>query len=255
MAVMRIASLGSGSRGNGTLVEGPDGCVLVDCGFSVRETERRLRALGLSPDDLTAILVTHEHDDHLSGVMPLARRHRLPVFMTAGTARAAQPGASDDVRLLGSGERRMIAGMNVEAVAVPHDAREPVQYIFAAAGRHFGVLTDLGSVTPHVVERYRRCHGLLIEANHDRSLLATGPYPPSLKRRVGGAWGHLSNCQTAQLLQMLGDGPLRTLVVGHVSQQNNSLAHVQEALAPATERVEQVYYADQHTGLGWLSLN
>lgn len=252
---MRVASLGSGSRGNGTLVEGPEGCVLVDCGFSVRETERRLAALGARPDDLAAILVTHEHDDHLSGVMPLARRYRIPVFMTAGTARATQPGPADHIHHLGSGERRMIAGLQVEAVAVPHDAREPVQYVFSAAGLCFGVLTDLGSVTPHVVDRYRRCDGLLIEANHDRDLLADGPYPLQLKRRVGGPWGHLSNCQAAQLLRMLGDGPLRTLVVGHVSQQNNSLTHVQEALAAVTARIPQTHYADQHNGFGWLSLN
>ena len=238
---MRIASLGSGSRGNGTLVEGPEGCVLVDCGFSVRETERRLAGLGTGAGELAAILVTHEHSDHLSGVLPLAREYGLPVFMTAGTARAAQPNSRDSVHLIGSGERVGIAGFQVEAVAVPHDAREPVQYIFAAAALRFGVLTDLGSVTPHVVDR-------------DRDLLAAGPYPAMLKRRVGGAWGHLSNCQTAQLLQMLGDGPLRTLVVGHVSQQNNSPAHVQAALAAVTAQLDHTYYADQYTGLGWLSL-
>lgn len=251
---MRIASLGSGSRGNGTLVAGPDGYVLVDCGFSVREAERRLAALGIGADDLAAILVTHEHSDHLSGVLPLARQYGIPVFMTAGTARAAQPNSADSVHLIGSGERVAIAGLQAEAVAVPHDAREPVQYIFAAASLRFGVLTDLGSVTPHVVDRYRHCDALLIEANHDRDLLAAGPYPSMLKRRVAGAWGHLSNCQAAQLLHMLGTGPLRTLVVGHVSQQNNSPAHVQAALAAVTAQLDHTYYADQCSGLGWTSL-
>ncbi len=252
---MRIASLGSGSRGNGTLVEGADGCVLVDCGFSLRETERRLAALGTEPGAIAAILVTHEHSDHLSGVLPLARRHRIPVYMTAGTARAVELRNTDRVQLIGSGERLPVAGFEGEAVAVPHDAREPVQYIVSAGGLSFGVLTDLGDVTPHVVERYQRCDGLLIEANHDRELLAAGPYPPGLKRRVGGAWGHLSNCQTARLLGSLAQGALRTLVVGHISQQNNSPELVRAALAAPTEQFENTCYADQDSGFGWLSLS
>ena len=116
--------------------------------------------------------------------------------------------------MIASGARVELAGLEVEAVAVPHDAREPVQYIFAAADHKLGILTDLGSVTPHVVERYRHCHGLLLEANHDRALLAAGSYPDALKRRVGGDWGHLSNGQTADLLQRLGGDVLRTLSSG-----------------------------------------
>lgn len=252
---MRVASLGSGSRGNATLVQGGGASVLVDCGFSLRETERRLAALDMAPGALTAILVTHEHSDHLGGVLPLARRYRLPVYMTAGTARAVRPGRQDPLHIIGSGERIAIGGLDVEAVAVPHDAREPVQYVFAAAGVSFGMLTDLGSITPHVVDRYRHCQGLLLEANHDRGLLAAGPYPPGLKRRVGGDWGHLSNCQAAGFLRCLAGGALRTLAVGHLSQQNNTPAHVREALAPVTGGLEQTLYADQDAGFGWLTLS
>ena len=238
---MRVASLGSGSRGNATLVQGGGACVLVDCGFSLRETERRLAALDMDPGALTAILVTHEHSDHLGGVLPLARRYRLPVYMTAGTARAVRPGRQDPLHIIGSGERIAIGGLDVEAVAVP--------------GVSFGMLTDLGSITPHVVDRYRHCQGLLLEANHDRGLLAAGPYPPGLKRRVGGDWGHLSNCQAAGFLRCLAGGALRTLAVGHLSQQNNTPAHVREALAPVTGGLEQTLYADQDAGFGWLTLS
>jgi len=252
---VRVASLGSGSRGNATLVQGDEACVLVDCGFSIRETERRLAVLDMDPGALTAVLVTHEHSDHLGGVLPLARRYRLPVYMTAGTARAAQLRHQDPLHIIGSGERIVIGGLDVEAVAVPHDAREPVQYIFATAGVSFGMLTDLGSITPHVIDRYRRCQGLLLEANHDRGLLAAGPYPPGLKRRVGGGWGHLSNCQAAEFLRRLAGGALRTLAVGHLSHQNNTPAHVREALAPVTGGLEQTLYADQDVGFGWLTLS
>jgi phosphoribosyl 1,2-cyclic phosphodiesterase len=252
---MRLASLGSGSRGNATLVASAEGCVLVDCGFSVRETERRLAARGMVAGDLAALLVTHEHSDHLSGVLPLARRHSIPVFMTAGTARMANLRTADRVTIIGDGEQFAVGGLAVEPVAVPHDAREPVQYVFAANGVRFGLLTDLGSITPHVVERYQGCHALFVEANHDRALLASGPYPPTLKRRVGGAWGHLSNCQTADLVGRLQQGALETLVVGHVSQQNNSPDHVRQALATVSERIGNVWYADQEAGCDWLSLS
>lgn len=251
---MRFASLGSGSRGNAALVEAGGACVMVDCGFSIRETCRRLAVLGRVPADLTAILVTHEHGDHVDGVLPLARRFGIPVWMTAGTARAVGVGADDPVRVIASGAQVELAGIGVEAVAVPHDAREPIQYIFTVANLKLGILTDLGSVTPHVVERYRHCRGLLLEANHDHALLAEGPYPDTLKRRVGGDWGHLSNAQAVQLLQRLGGDALRTLVVGHISRQNNSQELVQEALAPVTGHLDQVLYASQDEGFGWQEL-
>ena len=254
MPPMRFASLGSGSRGNAALVESGDACVMVDCGFSVREVCRRLAVLGRAPTDLSAILVTHEHSDHASGVLPLARRFGIPVLMTAGTARATGVESGDPVEVITSGARVELAGIGVEAVAVPHDAREPVQYIFTVADIKLGILTDLGSVTPFVVERFRHCRGLLLEANHDGALLAEGPYPDVLKHRVGGDWGHLSNAQTADLLRRLGRDALRTLVVGHISQKNNSLELVRRALAQVTGHLDRVVYASQDEGFGWQEL-
>ncbi|MGK2913974.1 MAG: MBL fold metallo-hydrolase [Porticoccaceae bacterium] len=253
---MRFASLGSGSKGNGTLVEWRDTCLLVDCGFSVRETERRLRRLGRRPDELTAILVTHEHGDHIGGVMPLARRYDIAVVMSAGTAQAAGiDGGRNKPRLL-DGDREFCVGeLGVTPVAVPHNARQPVQYVFRNGRHTLGLLTDLGSITPNVVESYQRCDGLLLEANHDAALLADGIYPPSLKQRVGGPWGHLNNGQAAEFLGSIDRGRLQALVLGHISQQNNLPDLVAAEVAPWIAGVNRVSYACQDQGFSWLILD
>lgn len=248
---IRLASLGSGSKGNGTLVESGNSCVLVDCGFSVRETERRLARLGRTATDLTAILVTHEHSDHGRGVLPLARKYRLPIILTAGTARALNPAGADEVRVIDTRNPFAVGSFEVTPVAVPHDAREPVQFIFARDGRRVGVLTDLGCITPHVVESFNGCDGLLIEANHDPDMLAHGPYPPALKRRVGGDWGHLSNQQCAGLLARIDRRCLQLVVLGHISQHNNTVALVEEAVSPYREELHDVHYACQAEGFDW----
>jgi phosphoribosyl 1,2-cyclic phosphodiesterase len=141
--------------------------------------------------------------------------------------------------------------MVVTPVAVPHDAREPVQFIFDTPGCRVGVLTDLGTITPHVVENYKECDGLLLEANHDVQMLAQGIYPPSLKRRVGGAYGHLSNHQSCSLLQQVNRQRLQTLVLGHISLQNNHKNLVAGAVADFEDELNTVIYADQEQGLDW----
>ncbi|MEH6543395.1 MAG: MBL fold metallo-hydrolase [Porticoccaceae bacterium] len=255
---MRFASLGSGSKGNATLVEWGDTCVMVDCGFSVKQTVQRLAQLQRQPEDLSAILVTHEHSDHIKGVLPLARRFGITVMMTAGTAKAAKIDASTaaglDIQLIDSDRVLAVGGMQVSPVSVPHDAREPVQFVFCGGKHRIGILTDLGSITPHVVEQYSACDGFLVEANHDRQMLDEGSYPYSLKQRVGGDWGHLNNGQTAQLLDQIDTSALQVLVVGHISQQNNSLACVEAELAPVVAELPQTLYACQDQGFAWQSL-
>lgn len=248
---IRLASLGSGSKGNGTLVESGDTCVLVDCGFSVRDTERRLARLGRTGNDLAAILVTHEHSDHGRGVLPLARKYRIPVILTAGTARALNSDGAAEVRIIDTRNAFAVGGLAVTPVAVPHDAREPVQFVFARGGRRVGVLTDLGCITPHVVASFSGCDGLLLEANHDPEMLARGPYPPALKRRVGGDWGHLSNRQCAELLARIERRCLQLVVLGHISQHNNTVALVEEAVSPYREELHDVHYACQSEGFDW----
>jgi len=248
---IRFASLGSGSKGNGTLVESGDTCVLVDCGFSVRETEARLTRLGRCVQDLSAILVTHEHGDHGRGVAALARKYDLPVYLTAGTLRGLQRSAPQAPRIICAEQLFTVGGISVTPVTVPHDAREPVQFLFSAAGRRLGVLTDLGCVTPHVVESFNGCDGLLLEANHDTAMLGSGPYPPALKRRVGGDWGHLNNGQAVQFLQAVERRRLQVVVLGHISQQNNKVELVADAVAPLRPDLHQVHYACQEQGFDW----
>ena len=218
---MRFASLGSGSRGNATVISSGETCVLVDCGFSVKETERRLQRLGLSCSDLDAVFVTHEHSDHCAGVARLTRRYNMPVYMTHGTYLSRRLSDIEDVSFCASEEQIRVGSLLLTPVAVPHDAREPCQFVIEDDGKALGILTDLGSATPFVVHHFQNCDGLILEFNHDPDMLARGRYPESVKRRVGGSWGHLNNRQSAELLAALDYERLQHLVVAHISQQNN----------------------------------
>ncbi|HSC69258.1 MAG TPA: MBL fold metallo-hydrolase [Cellvibrio sp.] len=255
LAPLRFASLGSGSRGNSTLVEWSAGTLLIDCGFSVKEANQRLERLGKRAEDLTAILVTHEHADHIKGVAALARRYGLPVYMTPGTYHSRNLGELPDLRLIEAYASFVVDGLRVIPVAVPHDAREPAQFVFEYMGLRLGVLTDLGNISAHVEAHYQDLDAMVLEANHDPVMLASGSYPPSLKQRVGGLWGHLSNQQAAGFLQRLNCARLQHLVVAHISQQNNSLELAQAALAPVTAEVKQITFACQNQGFGWLSVS
>ena len=254
MAALRFASLGSGSKGNATVVQGNGACLLVDCGFSVRETERRLGRLGLSATDLDAILVTHEHTDHCSGVARLSRRYSLPVYLTRGTWASGRINDVHEARFFASEEEFQVGDCRVMPVAVPHDAREPCQFVLRAAGRTLGVLTDLGMITPFVAEHYGNCDALLLECNHDGEMLRSGPYPPALQRRVGGDWGHLNNMQAAGFLAGGLVGSLSHLVVAHISEKNNCRERVIEALRTAGQDCTGITWADQAGGFDWLEL-
>lgn len=252
---MRFASIGSGSAGNGTLVEAGTTLVLVDCGFSIKETCSRMAKLGVDPSQLDAVLVTHEHGDHWKGVAPLARRYSLPIYLTAGTHHAvADDVGSARTELIDSHASFTIGELQVTPVAVPHDAREPVQFTFQCGGYKLGILTDIGSLTPHVVDQYSGCHGLLVEANHDLERLSAGPYPPFLKERVAGDWGHLNNQQTVALLEQIDSSLLDLLVIGHVSSKNNCLELLAAEIETLPARWKQLVYACQDEGFEWLKI-
>ncbi|HCS27894.1 MAG TPA: MBL fold metallo-hydrolase [Spongiibacteraceae bacterium] len=251
---MRFASLGSGSRGNGTLLENDDTCLLVDCGFTVKETERRLRRLGRAADDLSAILVTHEHSDHIKGVLPLARKYGIPVYASNGTAQYETMAKLPAYREVNTHAAFRVGNIDITPVAVPHDAREPCQYVFADGKRRLGLLTDLGSITPFVSEQYGRCDALVLEFNHDADMLARGPYPPMLKNRVGGNWGHLSNEQAAALLGCVERERLQHIVMAHISEKNNTVALAEAALRQVVESMDTAISADQESGFDWLAI-
>jgi len=254
---MRIASLGSGSRGNATIIEDGNTCVLIDLGFSLKETVSRLKRLGREPEDIAAVLVTHEHADHIHGVATFARKYGAPVYMTPGTYGASTKLGNIPVLESVNCHRAFeVGGLGIEPVPVPHDAKEPCQYIVSSNGRRVGVLTDLGHITPFVAERYRDCDALLLECNHDVDMLATGPYPMPLKRRVGGIHGHLNNGQSAGLVASVEHGRLQHLMLCHISEQNNKPELAVEALEPALERWSgELHVARQQHGFGWVEVS
>lgn len=251
---MRFASLGSGSGGNALVVEAGETRLLLDCGFGLRETERRLARLGLLPQDMNGILVTHEHSDHADGAFKFARRHDLPVWLTHGTLNALSPRLSRPkaVHIIDSHARLEIGDVEVEPYPVPHDAREPVQFVFGDGARRVGVLTDTGCITPHIVATLECCDALVVECNHDPEMLRVGPYPYPLKRRVAGKFGHLSNEEAAALLGRVSHGRLQHVVAAHISQHNNTPSLAVDALSRALGCGEEwIGVADQDEGFGW----
>ncbi len=251
---MRFASLGSGSRGNALVVEAGCTRVLVDCGFGPRNLSARLARVGLAPDDLDAILVTHEHSDHVCGVATVARRYELDVFLSHGTLGAiGLDGLSRHV--IDSHTAFTIGDLEIHPFPVPHDAREPTQFVFSDGGRRLGVLTDAGWVTPYMVEILSLCDALVLECNHDAAMLAEGHYPAHLKRRIAGRFGHLDNAAAADLLGRVDHGRLRHVVAAHLSQENNSPTLAKAALAEVLGcEPDWVGVADQEGGCGWRDL-
>ena len=252
---MRFASVGSGSQGNGCVVAAANTLLLVDCAFSLRNLIQRLAVLGLQPADLTGVLVTHGHADHIRGIGPLVRKYQVPVYMTAGTASSASLGrVAAHHQAIEAGHTYTIGEINVIVHAVPHDAREPVQFVFTHHNKRLGVLTDIGTITNEIVQAYQGLDALMLEANHCPEMLARGPYPASLKQRVGGAWGHLSNQQSVGLLEQLNLQQLQHLVLAHISQKNNCPRRVTEVFAHLTEVAHVLRLASQEHGFDWLQI-
>lgn len=253
---MRFASLGSGSRGNATLIEVGQTRLLLDNGFAARETELRLAALEVEPDSIDAILVTHEHQDHIRGVGAFSRRYRLPVYMTHGTHRQNRCGELADLHLIhGHQPAFSIGDFEVQPFTVPHDASEPVQYLFRSAKAALGILTDAGMATPHIMQVLSASDALFLECNHDLQMLASGPYPPALQRRVGGLHGHLSNDQAAEILGNLDHARLRHIVVAHLSEKNNSPERAKQTLLDAVPGIEdRLAFTCQDRVCGWFEL-
>jgi phosphoribosyl 1,2-cyclic phosphodiesterase len=258
---MRFASLGSGSEGNALLIEcGPAHAlrrILIDCGFGLREATRRLERLGVTPVQIDAIFVTHEHGDHIGGAARLAVAAGATLYMTAGTAVAGlgQRAPSLSLELLDAHQPLELCGVRIEPVAVPHDAREPVQFVIDDGQTRLGVLTDLGHGTAHVVRAMSRLDAMVLECNHDAALLEASDYPRMLKRRISGPYGHLENTAAAELLAAIDQSRLRTVVAAHLSRSNNHPDLARRALATAWAGASEsdVRIADQDEGIAWMS--
>lgn len=254
---MRFCSLGSGSTGNATLVEAGATRLLIDCGFTQKELSLRLGRLNLDPSGLTALFITHEHGDHVGCALSLARRHRLPLWMSRGTWRAiGAPELDDDLlHFVSDGAPVAVGDLELSPYTVPHDAAEPLQLSCTDGQRRLGVLTDAGSITAHLLGALRGCDALLLECNHDRDLLANSSYPASLKARVGGRLGHLANDTAAEVLAACRHAGLRHVVAAHLSEQNNrpDLAAAALAGAVGTDAAD-IVVASARRGFDWLDL-
>ncbi|MFC0402880.1 MBL fold metallo-hydrolase [Paraburkholderia rhizosphaerae] len=257
---MRFASLGSGSEGNALVVEAHSGTtttrILLDCGFSAKEVERRLGRAGLDAAPFSAIVITHEHSDHIGSALTLARKWSVPLYMSWGTARAVGADDADvELRVLWGDEPVAIGDLSVLPYTVPHDAREPLQYVFSDGAARLGVLTDVGTSTPHISAVLSGCDALVLECNHDVQMLAGSRYPASLKARIGGNHGHLNNDAAADILASLDRSRLRHLVAAHLSQQNNLPELAQAAMAAVLgAAAPDIVVASQDNGFDWLTL-
>lgn len=256
----RVVVLGSGSGGNAVVVESGTTRILLDAGFSCRELERRMKLVGVEPSSIAAVVLTHEHEDHVRGVGRFALRHGLPIWATAGTLQgtALPEDVMGRVERLESGRPVEVAGFSIEPFAIPHDAREPVGFVVETGdGRRIGLASDIGCRSRLAWGRLTDLDLLLLETNHDLEMLRSGPYPWALKQRVAGRHGHLSNLDAAEGLPELLTDRLRAVVLYHLSRTNNS-----PALAAATvgERLDRerartgVVVADQFEPTPWLDL-
>lgn len=254
--MIRFASLGSGSAGNALLVESGDTCLMLDCGFGLRETVARLDRLKRSPASLNGILVTHEHGDHVGGVFRLARKFNIPVWLTHGTwAACDESDRGLDLRIIDSHLPLSIGQFEVHPFPVPHDAREPVQFLFSAASTRLALLTDIGEVTAHVRAMLSGCSGLVLEFNHDAAMLANSSYPASVRRRIAGRYGHLENSVAAALLKEIGSD-LQHLVAAHLSERNNQPELVRRVIAEVLGcSPDWPLVATPDGGFGWQTLN
>lgn len=251
---MRFASLGSGSGGNSLVVEAGSTRLLLDCGFGLADTVTRLGRLGLVPADISGIVVTHEHDDHIGGVARLARRHSIPVWLTPGTLAGFEVLFAEvaEVRMVHNYEAFAVGDLQVQPFPVPHDAREPAQYVFGDGAHRLGVITDAGCSTRHIEAVLSGCDALVLECNHDSEMLRTSSYPQKLRERIAGRLGHLDNGTAADLLSRLENGKLKHLVAAHLSQENNRPDLVRTALARVMNcEPEWIAIADQDNGFDW----
>ena len=261
--MLRFKSLGSGSSGNATLVEVQSGIhtsrLLIDCGLRLRDLEAALLQAGTSAEEIDAIFITHEHGDHVGCARHFVKRYATPLWMSQGTWLAIADAAWEPYQPLlhvaRDGNPFEIGALLVSPFTVPHDAREPLQLRCSDGDRHLGILTDLGHASAHVVNALQNCHALLLEANHDLDLLQASAYPPFLKRRVAGPWGHLSNDAAGTLLTQIQHTALNHVLAAHLSERNNTPELARASFSQVLGRApSEISIADPVNGSCWLQV-
>ena len=261
---MKVWVLGSGSRGNATVIDNGSTRVLVDAGFSSRELRRRFAVAGIPPESVDAVIVTHEHTDHACGAGRAARRWKWTVHATPGTVDGTADLMGADVRMFDAGSTLTFGTMAVHTVPISHDATDPVAVVATdiVSGARAAVVMDLGRITTHLRDAIREVDVLVLESNHDETLLAHGPYPISVQRRIASVTGHLSNRQAGMIARLCAHSGLQHLVLAHLSEQCNTpdhaLATVSAALArsrfrgrvtaTAQDRVHGAFVAGRRSG-------
>lgn len=280
MAHLRFACLGSGSRGNSWVIQavesGQTSTVVLDCGFKVRELERRLSRLGVSGNEISALLITHEHGDHSGGAASLISRYPMSLWTSHGTWNAVRSGFDnlftagnhrsppEHLHSIVSEEKFCVGDLQIMGFEVSHDANESLHFVFEAGGMRLGILTDTGCSTGTIERVLSGCHALAVEFNHDARMLSQGPYPESLKERVGGDQGHLSNAQASDLVVSVWHPELQHIIASHLSAKNNTPALAETAMVESLSKVAstrgiglpstELHIADQDRGLEWLEL-
>lgn len=256
---MRFASLGSGSRGNSTLVcaSGAQATtLLIDCGFSRKVVRQRIADTGVCETRIDAAFVTHEHVDHTKGMLAMCEALDIPFYSSFGTAKKMAWLSHPLWRCVRADQPVNVGAFKVRPVAVTHDALEPVQFVVQENDTRLGILTDVGRITPYVIKAYQGCHALQVEANHDVDLLEKGPYPPSLRRRVKGHFGHLSNQQCADFLQRVCWPGLMRVMVGHISEKNNDAHEIRSLLNTILESLaHHVQLLEQDSVSPWCEIS
>jgi phosphoribosyl 1,2-cyclic phosphodiesterase len=255
---MRFASLGSGSSGNCLVVEQAETRLLLDCGFGVNELVKRLQRFDLEPAQIAGILVTHEHDDHAKGAFKLAAKYNIPVWLTHGSFRMCERYIPENIELsiniIDSHASFQIQDIAVTPYPVPHDAREPTQFTFSDGQTKLGVLTDAGASTPYIEQVLSGCDALVLECNHDLTMLENGAYPYSLKKRVASRLGHLDNQMAAALLAKLDNSKLKHIIAAHLSAKNNTQNLAKQALSQVLGcELDWIGVAEQESGFEWRS--
>ena len=257
---MRFASLGSGSAGNCMVIEQASLVsttrLLLDCGFGVSELVKRLQHLDLVPEQISGILVTHEHDDHAKGAFKFAAKYGVPVWLSHGSLKMCERympyNTKITLNIIDSHTTFHIEQIEITPYPVPHDAREPTQFTFSDGKSKLGVLTDAGSSTQHIEQVLSGCDALVLECNHDLNMLENGAYPYSLKKRVGSRLGHLDNASAAELLAKLDNSKLKHIIAAHLSAKNNMPNLAKQALSQALNcEHDWVGIADQMEGFAW----